>query len=312
MPRRVRFIPEDGALVEVSCRTIQSRYLLRPSPALNEIILGVLGRAQRLYPVQICGFVFLSNHYHLTLRVPDAERLADFMEYVQSNLAREVCRLHGWKDKVWSRRYSAIVISDEEAAQVDRFRYVLANGCKEGLVASPRDWPGVNMIAAVLDRKPLTGTWFDRTKEYAARLRGESFTRYQYSTEETVVLSPLPCWRRLTPDQYRERVASLVQEIEAEAAAERKRTGIQPLGAAAILRQQPHTWPNKTKKSPSPGFHAATKAARKELWEAYARFVAAFREASEKLRNGDRKAYFPIGSFPPGLPFVRMCPGPAP
>ena len=71
MPRRVRFIPEDGALVEVSCRTIQSRYLLRPCPALNEIILGILGRAQRLYPVQICGFVFLSNHYHLTLWVPD-------------------------------------------------------------------------------------------------------------------------------------------------------------------------------------------------------------------------------------------------
>ena len=201
MPRRVRFIPEDGALVEVSCRTIQSRYLLRPGPALNEIILGVLGRAQRLDPVQICGFVFLSNHYHLLLRVPDAERLADFMEYVQSNLAREVCRLHDWKDKVWSRRYSAIVISDEEATQVDRLRYILANGCKEGLVASPRDWPGVNMIAAVLDGKPLTGTWFDRTKEYAARLRGESFTRYQYSTEETVTLSPLPCWRHLTPDR---------------------------------------------------------------------------------------------------------------
>ena len=71
------------------------------------------------------------------------------MEYVQSNLDREVCRRHGWKDKAWSRRYSAIVISDEEAAQVDRLRYILANGCKEGLVASPREWPGVSMIRAV-------------------------------------------------------------------------------------------------------------------------------------------------------------------
>ena len=78
MPRRVRFIPEEGALVEVSCRTIQSRYLLRPCLALNEIILGVLGRAQRLYPAEVSGFVFLSNHYHACLRVPDAERLADY------------------------------------------------------------------------------------------------------------------------------------------------------------------------------------------------------------------------------------------
>ena len=107
-------------------------------------------------------------------------------------------------------------------------------------------------------------------------------------------------------------MAALVQQIEAEAAAERKRTGIQPLGAAAIMRQHPHTWPRKTKKSPRPGFHAATKAARKELWVAYAKFVAAFREASETLRSGNRTAHFPLGSFPPGLPFVRVCLGPAP
>jgi hypothetical protein len=40
------------------------------------------------------------------------------------------------------------------------------------------------------------------------------------------------------------------------------------------------------------------------LWEAYAFFVAAFREAAEKLRGGDRSAEFPPGSFPPRLPFV--------
>jgi hypothetical protein len=33
-------------------------------------------------------------------------------------------------------------------------------------------------------------------------------------------------------------------------------------------------------------------------------FVSVFREASEKLRRGDRNAPFPTGSFPPALPFV--------
>jgi hypothetical protein len=36
----------------------------------------------------------------------------------------------------------------------------------------------------------------------------------------------------------------------------------------------------------------------------YAWFVAAFRSAAEKLKQGDREARFPVGSFPPGLPFV--------
>jgi len=41
------------------------------------------------------------------------------------------------------------------------------------------------------------------------------------------------------------------------------------------------------------------------LYQAYAWFANAFREASEKLRAEDRTAAFPPWSFPPALPFVR-------
>jgi hypothetical protein len=121
------------------------------------------------------------------------------------------------------------------------------------------------------------------------------------------VLSQLPCWRHLRPEVYRDRVAELIQEIEADGAAERKLTGREPLGRKAILRQHPHTRPNQTKKSCCPLFHAASKAAREELKKAYGLFLAAFMEASEKLKNGDRLARFPEGCFPPRLPFVRLC-----
>ena len=72
----------------------------------------------------------------------------------------------------------------------------------------------------------------------------------------------------------------------------------------AILSAHPHTWPNKSKKSPAPRFHAASKAAREALRAAYGLFLAAFREAAERLKAGDRSASFPTGCFPPGLPFV--------
>jgi hypothetical protein len=48
------------------------------------------------------------------------------------------------------------------------------------------------------------------------------------------------------------------------------------------------------------------KGVRKALYEAYFLFVAAYREASEKLRSGNRTASFPIGCFPPALPFVSV------
>ena len=63
MSRHLRFIPDGGALVEVTCRTIQGRLLLCPSPQLNDIVLGVLGRAQREYPAEVVAFAFASNHY---------------------------------------------------------------------------------------------------------------------------------------------------------------------------------------------------------------------------------------------------------
>ena len=62
MGRKLRYIPEGGALVEVTCRTLHGRLLLRPSPELNDIAAGILGRAQRLYPVELMAFSLSSNH----------------------------------------------------------------------------------------------------------------------------------------------------------------------------------------------------------------------------------------------------------
>lgn len=45
--------------------------------------------------------------------------------------------------------------------------------------------------------------------------------------------------RHLSPEQYRERVAAPVEQIEAEGRAERESKGLQPLGVEAILRHAP-------------------------------------------------------------------------
>lgn len=90
-------------------------------------------------------------------------------------------------------------------------------------------------------------------------------------------------------------MAGLIGQIEATAAAERAKKGVEPLGAEKILAQDPETQPETLDRSPAPFVHAATRKIRKELWEAYGWFVAAYREAAEKLRNGGRNAAFPPG-----------------
>jgi REP element-mobilizing transposase RayT len=307
MARRLRHTPDGGALFDVTCRTVQSRFLLRPGPLLNEIILGARARAKRRHGIELSAFIFLSNHLHLLVRAADSEQLSRFMGYFLSKLAREVCRLTGWRDKVFARRYQAIPISEEEAAQVERLLYILANGCKENLVARPQDWPGVHCVDALLTGKTLKGTWFDRTRAFLARNRGESFGPREYAEEESLKLDPLPCWRHLTEEQYQSQMTRLVDKITHETAVRLKQACIEPLGPKAILAQHPFGQPQKTKRSYEPRAHAFRKAVRKAMYEAYAAFVAAFREAAEKLRGGDRLAKFPEGSFPPGLPFVRGC-----
>ena len=304
MSRKLRYLPEDVRLVHVTCRTIQGRYLFTPSPKLNDIVLGVLGRAQRLHPIRICEVVVASNHVHMLLDADSVQQVADYMEYAGSNLAREINRLTGWKGPVFDSRYTMIPVSNEEAAQVGVLKYVLAHGVKEGLVERVDQWPGIHSGRARLGGEPLVGHWFSRSQEYAARRRGKDFEPFEYATPETVVLSPLPCWEHLPPETYRERIRGLVEEAEEEAAADREKTEIPVLGPDAILTQDPQHRPEKIAKSPAPFVHAATKAARLALYQSYSWFVAAFREAAEKLRRGDRDVSFPPGCFPPSLPFV--------
>ncbi len=60
----LRYVPEGGALVEITLNCIQGRYLLRPDRhgRVNELVLGVVGRAQRLYEMPIVGISALSSH----------------------------------------------------------------------------------------------------------------------------------------------------------------------------------------------------------------------------------------------------------
>jgi hypothetical protein len=83
-----------------------------------------------------------------------------------------------------------------------------------------------------------------------------------------------------------------------------KEDGSQAPGCGSRPGPEPAPAAEKTKKSPAPAFHAASKAVRRELWDAYALFVAAYRTAAEKLRAGIRDVAFPRGSFPSPLPFV--------
>lgn len=303
MPRKLRYVPEES-LVEVTCRAIQRRLLLKPSPALNSAIIGILARAQRSTGARVCAFVYLSNHCHLLLRVTDAQQLAAFMRYVNSNIAREVGRLYSWREKVWGRRYTDIVVSHEPEAQLGRLRYILEQGVKEGLVASPRHWPGAHSADQLAQGTPLEGVWVDRTEQYRAHLKGEPIRDALFTTAERLELSPLPCWEELAAPERQTLVRALILDIRRKY--EKERAGQPVMGKAKILAQHPHDRPRWTRRSPAPRFHAVEPRIRRALEDAYRLFRRMYRQAAEDLKAGRRRLEFPAGSFPPPAAFVPL------
>jgi len=246
MARLLRFIPDNATLVEVTTRTIQSRLLLTLTPQLNRIILGALARASRRYEVGVVAFHFspTTSTYWSASRTSSNSR-ASWASSTPS--LPEVVRLTGWKDKVWSRRCQATVVSSEDAAQTARLSYVLSNGVKEHLVARVREWPGVHAAPAFLAGTALEEVWVNRTAEYLAKQRGETTGPQSFEEPE-----PLPCWEHLSSEQYRHQIQFMVQRSKtrpklsgigvANNRSDRMRSGCRIRGQSQIGRRslQPH------------------------------------------------------------------------
>ena len=306
MPRPIRQMPYPHALFEVTIRTIQSRFLLKPSEELNDLILGIIGRALLLYPsIRLYAFKFASNHYHLIVSAPDVKTLALFMNHINSNIAREAGRLHDWKDKFWSCRHRQIGILDDKSL-LKRIRYIMSHGCKEGLVPRPLDWPGVSTDRALAYGEKLQGTWYDRTGFYRAERRGKNVSLKDFATTYEVPIHPLPFLEGKTERERQEFYRQMLEEIEQETwqGAVDESRGF--LGVRGVLAQDPHGKPAKTKHSRAPLCHGSTRKLRRAYRKAYKSFVSFYRQALERFERGEQDVKFPPGCFLPPL----ACPEP--
>jgi hypothetical protein len=132
-----------------------------------------------------------------------------------------------------------------------------------------------------------------------------NFGTYDYATRYLVGFAQLPAFRGLSAEEYQDRVAELIREIEEEGAAARQ--GRPVAGREAILNQNPYEPPTlRTNRSPRPLCHAASREAHKDFEAMLAAFLARYWPASEALRSDRALAStrdFPPGCYPPALAF---------
>ena len=315
MSSPIRFIPEEAkcwtnangepiAVVETTIRTLQGRYFLKPTARNRSLILGVLGRAKEQLDFELYGYAFLSNHGSMLIGVRDAVHLARIMEFIHSNIARELGRKEhsDWPGPFWARRGKPIlVLTDVDL--VKRQRYLLANSTKENLVARPTLWPGAHCARALCEGRPDTGAWVDRT--LLGRLRRQAgdnqrVTEADATTCYRIRLNKLPCWGEMSDSEYRQATLELCQGITEDAERERANTGASVMGEKRILRLHPHHRPTDLESSPAPPVHCSDTERRHWFIAAYRDFVEMYQAAHEQLRRlVVTRDEFPYGGIPP-------------
>ena len=305
MGRHIRtFSRPRNVTSEITQVTFQFRFLLRPGERLNQLIVGALAKAVKRHPIKLHAFVFLSQHFHILATFEDARRMADFMRYFSQKLSKEVGILHDWKDSVFPKRYHHVELSEEPAVDLARLRYILSNSCKENLVLSPRDWPGVSSTEALMAGKPMKGIWINRTELGKARRRGKKVSEQDFTEEYELRLEPVPSLAHLSPESYRKVMVGLVREIEEETLARHRVGGTAPIGAQAVLSRDPHHRQTEPPSSPRPWVHALSGDERRKLRAALVWIMAVYREAAARFKKGELDVEFPVGTFPPARPFV--------
>ncbi len=295
MPNAPKFIPPNS-LVEITLRTNAAQFFLRPSHELNLAILAILGRALALYPVALHAFVFMSNHWHALVTPCDGDALRGFKQFVHSNVAKAAKRINKVKGKVWAASGSKDIHVLEDDAQIDRLKYLLAHGTKEGLVESPLLWPGLTSARALVGDEVLVGEWEYRDTR-ASLSRSRVPERWEYTERFPIHLTPLPVHATLTAEQIATEVRAMLGEIETA----------HPgpfLGVAGVLAQDPNGAPVEPKQARAPAVHTKSKNLRIRFRKLRAAFREDYRNSALRHHSMPTSVRWNHSGFLPTVQFV--------
>jgi hypothetical protein len=186
MGREIRVVQEN-TLYEIVPRAREG-LPLPPTETTNQLLTGILARAQRDDKVTLCNFVEINNHTHQHVIPEDPLKHTKFyMEYQKkvTDSVRKLTKLE--RLRLWEGRPSVIMLAQLEDA-IKRLVYLFVNPAKAGLVTSIEEYPGLS-------------TW-DAFKACEPSVDAEVTMQAHWTPVSS--LEPLPEGNRLSPANDRE------------------------------------------------------------------------------------------------------------
>ncbi len=265
-------------------RCSERRFFLRPDRATNNTSWYCLGWAAQTHGMVLHAAVALSNHVHICATDPLGV-YPDFLCDFHGLLARAMNALRGRWEYFWDANQASVVLLEEDAAQIDKLVYVLANPI--GLVKNAADWPCATSVHTLESGASTTASipkHFFRDDDAGGAM----------PATVSVTFEPPPSLAHLPRDHY----ASAVAELLCMTALERGESGKAVLGPKKILEQH---W-NDSPSTPEPRRQISPTVACRDKWRRIERlqmnklFQKVYRQAFDAFRTG-LTAMFPLGTW---------------
>jgi REP element-mobilizing transposase RayT len=274
-----------GATYLLTRRVTQRKFLLRPCPLTEQIILYALAYAASLTGVLVHAVVVMSNHIHLVVTDPEG-RLPEFLRTLHRHIACCMNKALDRRENFWSSTGPNVVTLEGDDDVLAKIAYVISNPTAAGLVDTPADWPGLiapaEGMSVIAERPPVYYSPKGKMPEsIGLQIAPPSMSSYEN------IEALLAALQDLIDENVR---------VAKEEMTESGRTFIGPAAVLATEVSDQATTP-ESRGSRRPVFAARNRDDRRHAIERLREFQRRYASALHAWRMGDREVAFPPGTW---------------
>lgn len=323
MARIRKFHPPKSVIFITS--SLEQGLLMKANPLIKSILESCLAKAQNLYPVRICHYLFEENHLHMIVVVENPEDVSDFMERFKTESALALNRLIGReRGKVWCDGYDSPVLLNP-ADVMKYITYLYCNPAKDGLTDSIEEYPNLNSWKAYRSGKyeinclPIKRP--DVPTLSSLRPSSREIDRYseillgRYPDRVKFVIEP-DAWMEImrVPENKRERVNVKIQEMvlkrENKYRQEREISGSKVVGREKLIYSSINLKFSSRRNGKRTYCISTQKTLRVKVIQYIKVLIEKGKKVLEEWRQGNTSLRFPVGLCPPSMPrMANLMPG---
>ncbi|MEZ4465786.1 MAG: hypothetical protein R3F43_15310 [bacterium] len=226
-------------IYETTSKVVDDRFAFIPTEKCAEILLGVLGQAQRLFPlIDVYAFHFLSNHLHLLIGAPSLAHKSAFLEWTLREISKRINKLLDRTGSLLEQNHCIQITTLEDA--LERLAYIMGQGTAQFLALHPAEDIFPSSTPTLLFGKPVEGVFTYANRE---------------PLKLTVRVDRLPGLENLSAKEHRALMWQLADDLAAQARPKRKKAGKRVPTPEALRRVDPMTRPKQRDRSPAPVVH---------------------------------------------------------